>query len=43
MSRKPHLFTVLVLAGAALGLFFAGFSSADFARHLDRQEHSVSC
>ncbi|HTE53995.1 MAG TPA: vitamin K epoxide reductase family protein [Kofleriaceae bacterium] len=43
MQRKPHLFTVLVLAGAALGLFFAGFSTYDFARHLDRQVHAVNC
>ena len=43
MQRKPHLFTVLVLAGAALGLFFACFSTADFAQHLDRQVHAVNC
>ena len=43
MDRKPHLYTIIILAGAALGLFFAGFSTADFAQHLDRQEHSVSC
>ena len=43
MTRKPHLFTILVLAGAALGLLFASVSTADFARHLDREVHSVSC
>jgi uncharacterized membrane protein len=43
MQRKPHLYTILVLAGAALGLFFASFSTYDFARHLDRQVHSVNC
>ncbi len=43
MERKPHLYTILILAGAAIGLFFAGFSTSDFAKHLDRQEHSVSC
>ncbi len=43
MQRKPHLYTILVLAGAALGLLFAGFSTYDFARHLDRQVHSVNC
>src|SRR5690606_1559345 len=43
MTRKPHLFTILVLVGAALGILFAAFSSADFARHLDRQLHSVTC
>ena len=43
MDRKPHLYTIIILAGAALGLFFAGFSTSDFAQHLDRQEHSVSC
>ena len=44
MSRtRPHAFTILILVGAVLGLFFAGHSTADFAQHLDRQEHSVSC
>jgi uncharacterized membrane protein len=43
MTKRPHLFTLLVLGGAALGLFFASFSTADFARHLDREVHSVSC
>jgi uncharacterized membrane protein len=43
MSRRPHLFTILVLVGAALGLLFASVSTADFARHLDREVHSVSC
>ena len=43
MQRRPHLYTIMVLAGAALGLFFAGFSTYDFARHLDRQVHSVNC
>ena len=43
MQRKPHLFTIVVLVGAALGLLFAGTSTYDFARHLDRQVHSVNC
>jgi uncharacterized membrane protein len=43
MQRKPHLYTILVLAGAALGLLFAGVSTYDFAQHLDRQVHSVNC
>lgn len=42
-QRKPHLFMILVLAGAALGLFFASVSTYDFARHLDRQVHAVNC
>ncbi len=43
MERRPHLYTILVLAGAALGLFFASFSTYDFAQHLDRQVHSANC
>ena len=43
MERRPHLYTILVLAGAALGLFFASFSTYDFARHLDRQVHAANC
>jgi uncharacterized membrane protein len=43
MERRPHLYTILVLAGAALGLFFASFSTYDFAQHLDRQVHTANC
>src|SRR5688572_14915605 len=43
MNRKPHWTTITIMAGALIGLLFAAFSTADFARHLDRQEHSVSC
>jgi uncharacterized membrane protein len=31
------------MVGAALGLVFAGFSTFDFAQHLDRQVHGVHC
>lgn len=43
MRRTPHGYTIVVLAGAALGLFFAGFSTYDFAQHLDRQLHGIHC
>jgi uncharacterized membrane protein len=32
-----------VAVAAAAGLFFAGFSTYDFAAHLDRQVHSIHC
>jgi uncharacterized membrane protein len=41
MRPKPWL--VLVLAGALVGMTFAGFSTYDFVQHLDRQVHSVHC
>jgi uncharacterized membrane protein len=34
---------VLVLAGAAIGLVFAGVSTYDFVQHLDRQVHGLHC
>ena len=40
---KPHPWLMLVLAGALVGLTFAGFSTYDFVQHLDRQVHSVHC
>lgn len=43
MTRKPHFFTILILAGGLLGFLFAMKSTSDFAQHLDRQMHSVSC
>jgi uncharacterized membrane protein len=33
----------VVLAGAALGLVFAGVSTYDFVQHLDRQVHGLHC
>ncbi len=39
-SRAP---IVLTLIAAALGLFFASFSTFDFVQHLDRQVHGIHC
>jgi uncharacterized membrane protein len=43
MSKKTYLFFTIALIGAALGLFYSGFSTSDFVAHLDRQLHPVSC
>ena len=43
MGKKPHVFAILVGAGALIGLLFASVSTFDFARHLDRQVHDVYC
>ena len=40
---RPGPWLVLVLAGALVGLLFAGVSTYDFTQHLDRQVHSVHC
>lgn len=40
---RPRLSTVLMLAAAAGGLFFASFSTYDFVQHLDRQVHGIHC
>ncbi|HOI10726.1 MAG TPA: hypothetical protein PK313_09655, partial [Myxococcota bacterium] len=43
MRRKTMLFLGLAALGALLGLVYATVSTADFAAHLDRQLHPVSC
>jgi uncharacterized membrane protein len=43
MSKKTYLFFAIALLGAALGLFYSGYSTSDFVAHLDRQLHPVSC
>ncbi|MFB6265376.1 MAG: vitamin K epoxide reductase family protein, partial [Bradymonadaceae bacterium] len=40
---RPRPLLIVALVGALGGLVFAGFSTYDFARHLDRQVHSVHC
>src|SRR5882762_5720190 len=40
---KPRSWLVLVIAGAVIGLVFAGVSTYDFVQHLDRQVHSLHC
>ncbi|HLV21602.1 MAG TPA: vitamin K epoxide reductase family protein [Polyangiaceae bacterium] len=39
-SRAP---AALGLVGSVLGLIFAGYSSVDYASHLDRQLHDMHC
>ncbi len=36
-------FTIVFLAAAACGVFFAGFSTWDFVAHLDRDVHDITC
>jgi uncharacterized membrane protein len=43
MRFRPRPFTIVVLAGALMGLLFASVSTYDFAMHLDRQVHDVHC
>ena len=43
MARRPRLPGALGVAASALGLFFAGFSTRDYAEHLDRQLHGTHC
>jgi uncharacterized membrane protein len=40
VTRTP---TIIALVGSVLGLVFAGYSTSDYARHLDRQLHAVHC
>ena len=42
MSRPSPLLVVVAIA-AALGLFFAGFSTYDAVQHLDRDVHGLHC
>jgi uncharacterized membrane protein len=43
MTPSPRTPLVVVLVAAILGLTFAGLSSYDSIRHLDRQLHEVHC
>lgn len=43
MPRETKTPAVLGLSGSALGLVFAGLSTLDYARHLDRKLHDVHC
>lgn len=40
---KPRPFLIAVVVAAVAGLFFASFSTFDFAQHLDRQVHGLHC
>lgn len=39
----PRPFTILLLLSALAGAYFTGFSTFDFAGHLDRQVHDIHC
>jgi uncharacterized membrane protein len=43
MFRETKTPAVLGLTGSVLGLVFAGLSTLDYARHLDRKLHDVHC
>ena len=43
MSRKNLVAWGIAAFGALLGLLYSGVSTADFAAHLDRQLHPISC
>ncbi|MEZ4441520.1 MAG: vitamin K epoxide reductase family protein [Polyangiaceae bacterium] len=44
MARGPAKWPVAVaLVGATVGLIFAGLSSLDYIKHLDRQVHGIHC
>lgn len=43
VSVKPRPFLIVVVLASLVGLFFAGFSTYDFAQHLDRQVHGLHC
>lgn len=40
VARTP---TIVALVGAVLGLVFSGYSTLDYAKHLDRQLHAIHC
>ena len=43
MFVRPRPFLIVVVIAGLAGLFFAGFSTYDFAQHLDRQVHGLHC
>lgn len=43
MKAKSTFFLILSALGALIGLIFSYFSTADFAKHLDRQIHTINC
>ncbi len=42
-SMKPNRYLALILVAAAIGFLFASVSTRDFAMHLDREVHDVTC
>jgi uncharacterized membrane protein len=43
MARRTRLPGALGVAASVMGLFFAGFSTHDYAQNLDRQLHGAHC
>ncbi len=43
MARRPVAPGVLGLVASTVGVFFAAFSTHDYANHLDRQLHQTHC
>ncbi|MBL6975024.1 MAG: hypothetical protein ISR64_04770 [Deltaproteobacteria bacterium] len=43
MSKRTTIAFVIAAFGAFLGLLYSGVSTSDYAAHLDRQLHPVSC
>lgn len=43
VRKRPLFPPILGLVGSVLGLFFAAFSTHDYATHLDRQLHGTHC
>ena len=43
IRRRPLFPPILGMVGSVMGLFFAAFSTHDYAQHLDRQLHGTHC
>lgn len=43
LSARPRTATTVFLLACAAGLFFCGWSTAEFVQHLDRQPHAIHC
>ena len=43
MKIGTHIALVVAALGALLGVFYSGYSSADFVQHMDRQLHPIHC
>ena len=42
-GESPRLPQAIALGASLLGLTFAGLSTLDYVRHLDRQVHDIHC
>lgn len=43
VRKRPLFPPILGMVGSVLGMFFAAFSTHDYATHLDRQLHGMNC